>query len=114
MEDQLQRKLEIASESSFDDFSKTFIINLEDHTLANSLRYLVMKNPKVVFCGYTIPHPSELKVNFRIQTNKSTTALEALEKGLNDLNAQCSHVMGVFEQSVANFEKNDQQVQMEC
>lgn len=113
MEEQLQRKLEIASESSFDDFSKTFIINLEDHTLANALRYLVMKNPDVLFCGYTIPHPSELKVNFRIQTNKKITALEALEKGLVNLNAQCAHVIGVFEQSVSNFEK-DQQVQMEC
>jgi DNA-directed RNA polymerase subunit L len=27
-----------------------------------------MKNPDVEFCGYSIPHPSEAKLNLRIQT----------------------------------------------
>ena len=26
-------------------------------------------SPDVNFCGYTIPHPSEHKINMRIQTN---------------------------------------------
>ncbi|EZF25817.1 hypothetical protein H112_01848 [Trichophyton rubrum D6] len=40
----------------------------EDHTLGNALRYVIMKNPDVEFCGYTMPHPSEAKMNLRIQT----------------------------------------------
>ena len=108
-----KHKLEIINESSFDEYSKTFTINDEDHTLANSLRYLVMKNPNVVFCGYTIPHPSEIKVNFRIQTNTNTTALDVLEKGLNDLNAQCEHILNVFQTSVHEYEQNNS-IRMEC
>ena len=99
------RKLEItATEGRGDgdnqECSQTFTINDEDHTLANALRYMIMKNPNVLFCGYTIPHPSEIKVNFRIQTNKNETALEALAKGLRDLNEVCAHVMQTFEKSV--------------
>ncbi|KAJ3352100.1 DNA-directed RNA polymerases I and III subunit RPAC2, partial [Entophlyctis luteolus] len=47
----------------------TFVLRDEDHTLGNSLRYLLMKNPRVSFCGYSLPHPSEYKVNLRIQTD---------------------------------------------
>lgn len=46
----------------------SFQIEREDHTLGNSLRYFINKNPDVEFCGYTIPHPSETKMNIRIQT----------------------------------------------
>lgn len=46
----------------------SFQIEQEDHTLGNSLRYFINKNPDVEFCGYTIPHPSETKMNIRIQT----------------------------------------------
>lgn len=62
----------------------TFQILDEDHTLGNALRYIIMKkyfppspidrwdfnfnSPGVEFCGYSIPHPSEPKMNLRIQT----------------------------------------------
>ena len=54
-----------------------------------------MKNPDVLFCGYSIPHPSEAKVNFRIQS-KSVPAIDILEKGLVDLNSVCEHVLNTF------------------
>lgn len=59
----------------------------EGHTLGNALRYIIMKkwvasllahahpaetnipqSPDVEFCAYAIPHPSEAKMNMRIQT----------------------------------------------
>ncbi|PLB49474.1 RBP11-like subunits of RNA polymerase [Aspergillus steynii IBT 23096] len=68
----------------------------EGHTLGNALRYTIMKNPEVEFCGYTIPHPSETKMNLRIQTYESTTAVEALEKGLDSLMDLCDVVTDKF------------------
>ncbi|CAI7572749.1 unnamed protein product [Penicillium bialowiezense] len=68
----------------------------EGHTMGNALRYAIMKNPAVEFCGYTIPHPSDPKMHVRIQTNDSTTALEALEKGFNDLMDLCDVVEEKF------------------
>jgi DNA-directed RNA polymerase I and III subunit RPAC2 len=32
-----------------------------------------MRNPEVSFCGYSIPHPSENKLNLRIQTTGKNT-----------------------------------------
>lgn len=40
----------------------------EDHTLGNALRHVLMQNKEVDFCGYSVPHPSEPKMNLRLQT----------------------------------------------
>ncbi|KAK1769803.1 DNA-directed RNA polymerase [Phialemonium atrogriseum] len=68
----------------------------EGHTLGNALRYIIMKNPDVEFCAYAIPHPSEPKMNIRIQTYEGTTAIEALEKGLKDVQELCDVVATKF------------------
>ncbi|XP_056145892.1 DNA-directed RNA polymerases I and III subunit RPAC2 isoform X1 [Lampris incognitus] len=60
--------LEMVQADVADEGCVTFVLHDEDHTLGNSLRYMVMKNPDVEFCGYNITHPSESKINFRIQT----------------------------------------------
>ncbi|KAM6061539.1 DNA-directed RNA polymerases I and III subunit RPAC2-like isoform 1-T1 [Chlamydotis macqueenii] len=81
----------------------TFVLHDEDHTLGNSLRYMVMKNPDVEFCGYCITHPSESKINFRIQTRGALPAVEPFRKGLNDLMGVCQHVLSTFERSVKEY-----------
>ncbi|KAK3901311.1 hypothetical protein C8A05DRAFT_16491 [Staphylotrichum tortipilum] len=75
----------------------------ETHTLGNALRYIIMKNPDVEFCAYAIPHPSEPKMNVRIQTFEGTTAIQALEKGLRDLQDLCDIVSDKFIDARAKF-----------
>ncbi|XP_021262349.1 DNA-directed RNA polymerases I and III subunit RPAC2-like isoform X2 [Numida meleagris] len=90
--------LEMVQADGTDGNCVTFVLHDEDHTLGNSLRYMVMKNPDVEFCGYCITHPSESKINFRIQTRGSLPAVEPFRKGLNDLMGVCQHVLDTFEQ----------------
>ncbi|KAI0802561.1 DNA-directed RNA polymerase [Xylaria sp. FL0064] len=75
----------------------------EGHTLGNALRFIIMKNPDVEFCAYAIPHPSEEKMNLRIQTYDTTTATAALEKGLQDLEDLCDVVSEEFWAQRENF-----------
>ncbi|KOS19281.1 DNA-directed RNA polymerases I and III subunit RPAC2 [Escovopsis weberi] len=67
----------------------------EGHTLGNALRYIIMKDPDVEFCAYAIPHPSEPKMNIRIQTYEGT-AVDALKKGLANLQDVCDVVAEEF------------------
>ncbi|KAJ5986712.1 hypothetical protein N7451_011077 [Penicillium sp. IBT 35674x] len=84
----------------------------EGHTMGNALRFAIMKNPAVDFCGYTIPHPSDAKMHLRIQTSDSTTALEALEKGFNDLMDLCDVVTEKFTAARDQFnEENSNKMQ---
>ena len=88
----------------------SFQIEQEDHTLGNALRYFLNKNPDVELCGYTIPHPSETKMNIRIQTweDTQTSAYDALRKGLDDLMEACDVVTKKFETAIQDFKERDQ------
>lgn len=58
-----------------------------------------MWSPDVVFCGYSIPHPSENRINLRIQTN-GIPAGDVLRRGLSELTAMCEHMLATFETAV--------------
>ncbi|KAI4847808.1 DNA-directed RNA polymerase I and III 14 KDA polypeptide [Aureobasidium sp. EXF-8846] len=85
------------------DTAASFEFTKEDHTLGNALRYIIMKNPDVEFCGYSIPHPSEAKMNLRIQTWDEVNVYDVLEKGLSDLMDLCDVVVDKFTVSRDEF-----------
>ncbi|KAK3676434.1 RNA polymerase subunit AC19 [Recurvomyces mirabilis] len=78
------------------DTAASFAFEREDHTLGNALRYMIMKNPEVEFCGYSIPHPSEAVMNLRIQTWDGANVNDVLRKGLDDLADLCDVVEDKF------------------
>ncbi|XP_029634168.1 DNA-directed RNA polymerases I and III subunit RPAC2 [Octopus sinensis] len=93
---------------SIDSLSQTFILHNEDHTLGNALRYVIMKDPRVEFCGYGVPHPFDKQINFRIQS-KVIPAVEVLVDGLNNLDALCKIVLDEFEESVNTYKSSQQE-----
>ncbi|KAG7808653.1 hypothetical protein KL921_003735 [Ogataea angusta] len=95
-------KIKLLPGSTPDGTAASFQISDEDHTLGNALRYMIMKNPEVEFCGYSIPHPAESKMNIRIQTYGGMSAVEALHKGLDDLVDLCTHVEDVFGEKISS------------
>lgn len=82
-------------------------------------------SPDVEFCGYSIPHPSEELMNIRIQTYGTspihwitagtaddidgTTAVEALEKGFDDLMDMCDIVADKFANAREDFTSGQMQ-----
>ncbi|KAI3404828.2 RPC19 [Candida oxycetoniae] len=99
-------KIKILPGASEDGTSASFQILDEDHTLGNALRYMIMKNPEVEFCGYSIPHPSENKLNVRIQTYGNISAVEALHQGLDNLTELCDVVEEKFEEKLREAEQD--------
>lgn len=89
------------------DTAASFEFEAEDHTLGNALRYMIMKNPEVELCGYSIPHPSEAKMNLRIQTYDGITVYDALEKGFDDLLGLCDVVIDKFTVARDDFEAKE-------
>ncbi|KAK1373730.1 DNA-directed RNA polymerases I and III subunit RPAC2 [Heracleum sosnowskyi] len=85
-----------------DPSASTFTLTEEDHTLANSLRFSLNQDPRVTFCGYSIPHPSEARVNVRLQTT-GDPASEVLRDSCQDLMLMCQHIRGTFDQAVLDF-----------
>ena len=70
-----------------------------------SSRYVVMKDARVEFCGYSVPHPSEDKINFRIQTDTTCSAEDALRTGLDNPQQATEVVLKKFEKAMAKHKK---------
>ncbi|PKU78670.1 DNA-directed RNA polymerase II subunit RPB11 [Dendrobium catenatum] len=68
-------------------------------------------DPRVEFCGYSIPHPSENKVNIRVQTT-GDSAKDVLKESFQDLILLCQHVRSTFEKSVADFKSTQSHQEM--
>ncbi|KAK1276729.1 hypothetical protein QJS04_geneDACA010006 [Acorus gramineus] len=86
--------------------ASTFSISDEDHTLANSVRYVLNQDPRVEFCGYSIPHPADNKVNIRIQTT-GDPAKDVLKDALQDMVIISQHVRSTFDKAVIDFKASN-------
>eukprot|EP00800_Vazella_pourtalesii_P013523 TRINITY_DN3241_c0_g4_i1.p1 TRINITY_DN3241_c0_g4~~TRINITY_DN3241_c0_g4_i1.p1 ORF type:complete len:103 (+),score=0.56 TRINITY_DN3241_c0_g4_i1:121-429(+) len=83
------------SETRDSQFCITFIMKREDHTLGNSLRYIILNWNNVDFCGYSVPHPSVKQINLRIQSN-TTTPFFILQHGFVYLRAISEVILDKF------------------
>ena len=84
-------------------YEKTFTLKDEDHTMGNTIRYMLNKNPKVSLAGYSVPHPMETSVNVRVQTTGEITATAAMRDALLDIISVCDHVHDTFGDAVDEF-----------
>ncbi|XP_066968504.1 DNA-directed RNA polymerases I and III subunit RPAC2 [Macrobrachium rosenbergii] len=97
-------KLEWVTGPGQDDFCRTFVINGEDHTLGNILKHVIMQNPDVSYCGYTVPHPMDKKIHLRIQTNKMP-ALDVLHAALKNLKAENEAIKKIIKDEVSRYQE---------
>lgn len=79
-----------------DDLNATFVFGNEDHTLGNSLRHVLMQREEVDFCGYSVPHPYEPKMNLRLQVKEGNNVRAVLKKGLADLERMAEEIENEF------------------
>ncbi|KAK8349182.1 hypothetical protein V6Z11_A06G126800 [Gossypium hirsutum] len=92
---------------SFTDNSPaTFSLTDEDHTIANVVRFTLNQDPRVTFCGYSIPHPLEARVNIIVQTT-GDPAREVLKDACQNLMLMCRHVRCTFDKAVEDFKASN-------
>ncbi|XP_037791700.1 DNA-directed RNA polymerases I and III subunit RPAC2-like [Penaeus monodon] len=99
-----KNKLEWLVGPGQDEYCRTFVINEEDHTLGNALKHIIIQNPAVSFCGYTVPHPMERKIHVRIQTNK-VPAVQVLRQALKELKEQNEFIRQMIKDEVKRYQE---------
>ena len=109
----------VAQVASADEMNCTFVLNNEDHTLGNSVRYMIARNRETEFVGYSIPHPSDKCVNMRVQSKGGCLTLQGtlrsrphardagrvpsvdlLREGLQNLVAVCDEIRVTYDAAV--------------
>ncbi|PWO00897.1 RBP11-like subunits of RNA polymerase [Tilletiopsis washingtonensis] len=112
----LSDKISILPGHEKDLSAATFCLKDEDHTLGNALRYMLMKNPKVEFCGYSNPHPSEPKIHLRVQMYDHLSALSALLDAIKNLEALFVTIEDAYTANLSegNYERHSDEVSPEA
>ena len=77
-----------------------FTVNKEDQTRGNLLRSQLLKDPKVLFAGYKVPHPLEHKFILRVQTTGDYSPQEAFTNAITDLISEISLLEERFKDAV--------------
>ncbi|KAG8470360.1 hypothetical protein KFE25_008781 [Diacronema lutheri] len=98
----------LSIDSGSDASKATFTLTHEDHTLGNAVRYILAKNPQVSFVGYSVPHPSEPKMNVRVQTT-GVPASDVLLDSLVTLYKVADHIDQTFAAAVDEFKTKSSQ-----
>ena len=99
-------KLKIIPDKEDGKFNCTYTFQNEDHTLGNILRYTLMKDPNTLFCGYSIPHPSEDLMNVRLQTKEKNTN-EVMENAMNNIDKISDILSNKFQMALKDFNTNN-------
>ena len=64
------------SQSNKNPNTSLFYLDKEDHTVANLLRMKMHQNSLVKQCGYRVPHPTQHRVEMRVQTASDGSSKE--------------------------------------
>ena len=96
-------KLKIIPDKEEGNFNCTYTFQNEDHTLGNILRYMLMKDSNTLFCGYSIPHPSEDIMNIRLQTKEKSTN-EVMENAMNRVDEISDILSNKFKKALNDFD----------
>ena len=102
-----RRLVVLAGDRESGDTCRTFIFHKENHTLGNALRHVLLMNPRVMFAGYSIPHPAEDQMHLRIQTVEDYPAQEALKQALHDLKSLATVSKQKFLDSVNEYKQQN-------
>ncbi|KXS18431.1 RBP11-like subunits of RNA polymerase [Gonapodya prolifera JEL478] len=75
----------------------TFTLQAEDHTVGNVLRQQLLRNPRVLFAGYRVPHPLEQKVEIKVQTVPTTTPVKVMVEDIQAILRNSQTLINRFE-----------------
>ncbi|KAJ1647062.1 DNA-directed RNA polymerase II core subunit [Coemansia erecta] len=93
------RKIEILKDAKMANCLQ-FNIQKEDHTIANILRYRLLKHPQVLFAAYRVPHPLEYYVELKVQTTARTTPIEVVMEAIQSLMLEYGNIRNAFEREL--------------
>ncbi|VDM02318.1 unnamed protein product [Schistocephalus solidus] len=63
----------------------------------------LLKDPRVLFAGYKVPHPLEHRIVLRVQTTPSITPLEVFSSAIKDLISEISNIEEQFRVSPCRY-----------
>ena len=85
-----------------------FVLDKEDHTLGNLIRMQLLRDNKVRFAGYKVPHPLITEAHLRVETmDSNTTPIAVFETALTDLQMEINTMEQQFKRQLSELEQSE-------
>ena len=94
-----EQKISFEADSRLSD-SGTFTILKEDHTLGNLLCMSILRDKRVLFAGYRLPHPLENRMVVKIRCQSAISPVDVISDSLTALNTELSGLTDQFKRAV--------------
>lgn len=85
----------------------TFTINKEDHTIGNLLVSQLLRDVRVLYAGYKVPHPLENHILVKIQVREGYTPQEVLEQAITDCITTIAAFGEKFQEEVERIKRTE-------
>eukprot|EP00478_Filoreta_tenera_P005820 GABV01007189.1.p1 GENE.GABV01007189.1~~GABV01007189.1.p1 ORF type:complete len:101 (+),score=25.79 GABV01007189.1:70-372(+) len=82
----------------------SFIIRKEDHTLGNLVRMKLLRDERVIFAGYKVPHPLKYDLIIKLRTTKDHNPVDVMKENLEDIQGQLSKFQSKFGEAMRQWE----------
>lgn len=66
----------------------TFRLMKEDHTIGNILRHSLLRDTRVLFAGYRMPHPLDFSVRIKIKTVSNNDCITVLCDSIDNVTTE--------------------------
>jgi DNA-directed RNA polymerase II subunit RPB11 len=81
-----------------------FILGKEDHTMGNIIRMQLLRDKRVRFAGYMMPHPTVFDCHIKVQTMEaSQNPMHVFDEALEDLSEEVNRLKAQFELAYNEF-----------
>lgn len=81
------------------------VLSKEDHTLGNMIRMQLLRDQRVRFSGYRMPHPTINECHIKVQTMEAAQSpLNVFDDALEDLGEEVRRLKMGFSQAVKDYE----------
>ena len=92
--------------------ASTILVQSQDHTLGNVVRYQLLKDNRVRFAGYKKPHPLEERIEVRVQTNGDVKPEDAVREACTKLHEELDSLAENFRAELTKWQGDEANVNM--
>ena len=83
--------------------ASSILVQNQDHTLGNVIRYQLLQDQRVRFAGYKKPHPLEEKIEIKVHTDGTVKPDEAVRDSCTKLNDELEKLSTEFKTELEKF-----------
>ena len=87
--------------------ASTILVQNQDHTLGNVIRYQLLRDHRVRFAGYKKPHPLEEKIEIKVYTDGTVKPEEAVRDSCTRLSNDLDKLAAEFRTELQKFVGED-------